>query len=719
MAKTSRKSGYFQGGYEFNFKDSIPDRFYCKICTQVLRDPHLMTCCGKKFCNLCLQMSFEECNSEKCPHCRNRKGEYPLHVPEKELRGEIESLKICCTNHSQGCKWDGELRMLEKHLEQDDGCEYHELECPNKCESGKGAIMVICRKDLKNHLACHCELRLVQCQYCDYIGTVKSSSQHHLICHNYPMDCPNQCGERGIPRHHVDQHRLECSREPVSCPNSNCNETGLLRSTVQIHRASCGEEPVQCPNGCDEPGILRKTLDSHRHLCHREPVPCPNLCYQSGITRQNISSHRQVCPLEYVKCDNSGYGCVENVRRKDLPLHLQKNCLLRLVGCLYCSFRHFATKVFDHEKVCEMYPVDCPNSCDGEKIVRKLIDDHRRECSLEKVECKYANVGCIAKVERRHVEKHEHEEEKLHLDLMSAAFQQAFEKNLHLQELVDQGKSKVYEYRQKLVDKDLQFQKTQAKLEQTTAEFDSASKTYDELQKQSDVVRKEIEVYKVQNLKQDLVTYSRIVNSRTRDETYMTVKLRPPSAVYLNTIEKADCSSSCRAHKLRSLLIMKSIEAQLCQSPRFLSIERLYLRMTEFSKHSVKSHTWASPTFLLEEVLEMRLHVRMQNQKTINVSVSVTEELERRTDRSSLAGKKLIVELVEAREFITPQILDDVSERSPDRVHMEIDAEKVFREKRCHLKVLLYSVEHWDDRFVMCDSLLWAVSTNKTTTCAL
>ena len=295
---------FFLGGYEYVFKDSIPDRFVCKVCFRVLRDPHLMTCCGKKFCNLCLQRSFEMDNAERCPLCRNEKGNYPLHVPEMELKGEIESLKICCTNHTQGCKWVGEMRMLTKHLEMDGGCEYHKLECTNKCKSGSGSVMVIFRKDLKNHLACHCELRLEQCMYCDYIGTVKSSYQHHLVCRYYPMECPNQCGKSGIPRHQVEDHRLKCLQEPVSCPN-HCNDPRLLRGTIEIHRASCEQEPVQCPNGCREPGIARQKLDSHRCVCPREPMLCPNGCYQSGIAQQTVPSHGQVCPLEYVKCGNS------------------------------------------------------------------------------------------------------------------------------------------------------------------------------------------------------------------------------------------------------------------------------------------------------------------------------------------------------------------------------------------------------------------------------
>ena len=169
---------------------------------------------------------------------------------------------------------------------------------------------------------------------------------------------------------------------------------------------------------------------------------------------------------------------MQEVHRKYLPLHLQNTCLFRMVSCHYCSIIDTAMKISDHECVCECFRW-IVQTCGKGKKFHQHINGHRSECSQKIVDCRYSDVGCSTKVTRLHVEKHDFKEQNLHLDLMTAVFQQAAENNLRLQQMVYQGKSKVYDYHQKLVEKDLQLQKTQAKLEQVTAEFKIAAKACD------------------------------------------------------------------------------------------------------------------------------------------------------------------------------------------------------------------------------------------------
>jgi len=215
------------GGYDLIFTKPVPDRFYCNICTKVLRDPHLTGCCGQHFCESCLKHWFKK-QKTTCPHCRE---ENFNHFLNKALKREINDLEIQCTKQGLGCQWVGELSSLQTHLDSDTGCGYVEVQCSNKC----GAKMK--RKELKAHLERQCPLRKIQCQYCHYEDTYRTiTSKHYDECPHYPLPCPNKCGTTGIKRADMDNHRSRCELEPVECP---------------FHEAGC------------KVNVVRKEFDSH------------------------------------------------------------------------------------------------------------------------------------------------------------------------------------------------------------------------------------------------------------------------------------------------------------------------------------------------------------------------------------------------------------------------------------------------------------------------
>ena len=215
------------GGYDLIFTKPVPDRFYCNICTKVLRDPHLTGCCGQHFCESCLKHWFKK-QKTTCPHCRE---ENFNHILNKALKREINDLEIQCTKQVLGCQWVGELSSLQTHLDSDTGCGYVEVQCSNKC----GAKMK--RKELKAHLERQCPLRKIHCQYCHYEDTYQTiTSEHYDECPHYPLPCPNKCGTTGICRADMDNHRSRCELEPVECPF--------------------------CEAGC-KVNVVRKEFDSH------------------------------------------------------------------------------------------------------------------------------------------------------------------------------------------------------------------------------------------------------------------------------------------------------------------------------------------------------------------------------------------------------------------------------------------------------------------------
>ena len=53
------------------------------------------------------------------------------HVLNKEKIREINEFRIRCTNSKKGCKWVGELRAIQGHLESESGCRFVKVNCSN------------------------------------------------------------------------------------------------------------------------------------------------------------------------------------------------------------------------------------------------------------------------------------------------------------------------------------------------------------------------------------------------------------------------------------------------------------------------------------------------------------------------------------------------------------------------------------------------------------
>ena len=224
MAKKGPETEY--GGYNYEFVGEITDRFNCQICTKVIREPHLTVCCGQHFCESCLNKWFTRQGKESCPHCR-AEGEGFHHVINKNIRSEINQLKIKCSNKGKGCKWTGELGELKTHLESERGCGFVVIQCPNKCNVSYYATLM--RKDIEKHLNSECILRPYQCEHCGFKDTYENITgiyspkirlfmSHYEECPAYPLTCPNRCGASGIMRKDINNHRSKCPKELVECP---------------------------------------------------------------------------------------------------------------------------------------------------------------------------------------------------------------------------------------------------------------------------------------------------------------------------------------------------------------------------------------------------------------------------------------------------------------------------------------------------------------------
>ena len=101
------------GGYDYEFiKPGPPNIYFCPICQLVARNAHQTSCCGKIFCAVCIERLNQSGYQIQCTLCRQ---DFHYFKDIRTIR-EIKSLKIYCTNHSNGCDWNGDLEKIQEHI---------------------------------------------------------------------------------------------------------------------------------------------------------------------------------------------------------------------------------------------------------------------------------------------------------------------------------------------------------------------------------------------------------------------------------------------------------------------------------------------------------------------------------------------------------------------------------------------------------------------------
>ena len=129
-------------GYENEFVDSIPDTLSCPVCLLPFRDPHLVSCCGAKFCEPCI--GRVKAAGQSCPLCKQ---EFNTML-ERSIQRKMLDLKVRCSKKNDGCQWVGELRLVVPHESEE--CGWAVVECSYQC----GAHLPRRRIDEHEHYMC-------------------------------------------------------------------------------------------------------------------------------------------------------------------------------------------------------------------------------------------------------------------------------------------------------------------------------------------------------------------------------------------------------------------------------------------------------------------------------------------------------------------------------------------------------------------------------------
>ena len=198
------------GGYDYEFVQTPSDTLICQICHCPSKEPHLSVCCGHTFCKSCLEAAKGvKSVTNACPMCRN---EHFVTVPNKQTDRIIRSLHVYCSNKKKGCEWQGEVNAITSHLNNRDGCQFQEINCPNDCG------VAYQRKHLTSHVETECPQRKVKCQYCHDTGKHQFiEGQHKEKCPKLPLPCPSKCEIDCIPRDELRKHINICPLQLIQC----------------------------------------------------------------------------------------------------------------------------------------------------------------------------------------------------------------------------------------------------------------------------------------------------------------------------------------------------------------------------------------------------------------------------------------------------------------------------------------------------------------------
>lgn len=214
----ARRLKSFKGGYDCEFVERPTEVFQteCSICLQVLREPHIISCCGHSFCRACIEET--KAAGKSCPLCNEP--EFTL-MHNKGLERSLKELHVHCIHKSLGCAWTGKLGELDQHLnvdpkpeKQQDGCEYAEVRCAHGCgESFRRPL-------LTKHQIDECLYRPFSCEFChEYASTYADVvGKHFTVCPFYQITCPNYCTPYTFERHKLEKHlKDDCPLQVVNC----------------------------------------------------------------------------------------------------------------------------------------------------------------------------------------------------------------------------------------------------------------------------------------------------------------------------------------------------------------------------------------------------------------------------------------------------------------------------------------------------------------------
>ena len=218
-------------GYDCEFAAEVPSNCKCPICENVLRDPYRVSCCEEEYCKACIEQVLRD--NRHCPKCDD---DNDIDISEgKRTKRYIDQLRCRCSNRREGCEWEGELRQLDDHLNENptnenqlNGCDFTRV-CCRFCHE------MFPRNEMGEHQENACQSRPFNCQYCGHHDTYQRVMTIHLPeCPQQPVECPQGCG-LSPQRQNLNAHKAdECPKTMIKCEVPGCEER-RQRQDMEAH----------------------------------------------------------------------------------------------------------------------------------------------------------------------------------------------------------------------------------------------------------------------------------------------------------------------------------------------------------------------------------------------------------------------------------------------------------------------------------------------------
>jgi len=114
-------------------------------------------------------------------------------------------------------------------------------------------------------------------------------------------------------------------------------------------------------------------------------VYCPNKIDGCGWTGElgSIVGHKRPHKRKCKKCDK----CDEVIHYTVMKNHETTECPCYCQYCHITAEREVISK--QHKEKCHRFPLQCPNNCGMNNILRDNMDEHKKVCPLEMIQCEY------------------------------------------------------------------------------------------------------------------------------------------------------------------------------------------------------------------------------------------------------------------------------------------------------------------------------------------
>ena len=365
-------------GYDYDFVTAPPKSLECPVCLLTFRDPHVISCCGNEFCQLCIERVQRD--GKPCPLCNEPNFTTFLH---KKLVREVNGLVVRCPQKELGCEWEGELGQVEQHLNpgagpsSSSGCGYVMVECRFQC----GAHLQ--RRMVGEHEMESCPKRAIEIQVASLMRKFEVITVENKML-------KQELSEMKEAQEHVNQKQQEEMAKVKHKLTEVMDENNCLQrahKSMQKAYSELQKKHVAMKSKIDTDAVRQKTkFDFLEKTClslqtHTTPLPVPPF-YFTVVNIEHYMKNNMVYGIESFYSHPGGYKMFVNISPKTFNPHKGTCMYLFLgVGIQRGEFDDQLQWPFSGEVTVQLY-----NRTEEEWSKEATIVLNKKECDMDIVQ---------------------------------------------------------------------------------------------------------------------------------------------------------------------------------------------------------------------------------------------------------------------------------------------------------------------------------------------